>query len=178
MANLLRPCRFIVLSLSICAGLLAAVPANASAPPAARDALRARKEAARRYAGGAIALPDSAFGGGLRVCARDTPSSITGYWKVPAKVVDLIDADLMVYLRKSGIAEKLPFSVKLYVRQYAGFVHDGERMVYINAVLVEKGSPMAAEVQKAFPHACDAVRGSWGVQYDTKAKKFVSFSPK
>jgi hypothetical protein len=101
---------------------------------------------------------------------------INGYWRVPPKVVDLIDADLMVHLRKSGIDKKLPFSAKLYIRQYAGFVRDGTRFVYVNALLVEKGKPAAQEAKKEFPRACDQVSGSWGIQYDTKAKQFLGFT--
>jgi hypothetical protein len=70
------------------------------------EALRARKLAARRYEGMAVALPESAFSNGLHVCARETPSGINGYWKVPAKVVDLIDAELLVHLRKSRLARR------------------------------------------------------------------------
>jgi len=129
-------CRLLALILLV----LSIAPLDALGEPATPEALRARKLAARRYQGLAVALPDSAFSNGLHVCARETPSGINGYWKVPPKVMDLIDADLMAHLRKSGIDKKLPFSAKLYVRQYAGFVRDGMRFVYVNALLVEKES--------------------------------------
>jgi hypothetical protein len=140
------------------------------------EALRARKLAARRYEGMAVALPDSAFANGLRVCAKDPPSGINGYWKVTPKIMDLIDGDLLVHLRKSGIDKKLPFSAKLYLRQYAGFVRDGTRFVYVNALLVEKGKPEVADAKKAFPRSCAAVSGSWGIQYDTRTKQFLGFT--
>ena len=146
--------------------------------PLNRDQLRARKLAARRFEGMAVALPNAAFAGGLRVCARETPSGILGYWKVPPKAMALIDAELLAHLRKSGLVKTLPFSPKLYVRQYVGYIRDGARFVYINAVLVEKGSAAAANAKKAFPASCDAVSGSWGVVYDTQAKKFGSLSAK
>jgi hypothetical protein len=143
-----------------------------------RDQQRARKLAARRFEGMAVSLPSSAFANGLRVCARETPSGILGYWRVSPKAVAHIDGELMVHLRKSGIAARLPFSPKLYIRQYVGYVRDGARFVYINAVLVEKASPGAAQAKKAFPASCSSISGSWGIQYDTKAKKFMGFSPK
>jgi hypothetical protein len=143
-----------------------------------RDQQRARKLAARRYEGMAVSLPSTAVANGLRVCARETPSGILGYWRVPPKAVARMDGELMAHLRKSGIAARLPFSPKLYIRQYVGFVRDGARFVYINAVLAERGSPGAAQAKKAFPASCSSVSGSWGIQYDTKAKKFMSFSPK
>jgi hypothetical protein len=118
----------------------------------------------------------SAFTNGRRVCAKETPSGINGYWKVTPKIMDLIDAELMVHLRKSGIDKNLPFAAKLYIRQYAGFVRDGVRFIYVNALLIEKGKPAAEEAKKDFPRACEAVSGSWGIQYDTNAKKFVSFT--
>jgi hypothetical protein len=148
-------------------------------PPAVRGealAQRARQLAARKYAGMAVALPESALTSGLRVCAKETPSGVNGYWKVTPKIMELIDAELMVHLRKSGIDKNLPFAAKLYIRQYAGFVRDGVRFIYVNALLIEKGKPAAEEAKKEFPRACAAVSGSWGIQYDTNAKKFVSFT--
>ena len=150
-------------------------PPEVRGEPATQETLRARKLAAHKYAGMAVALPLSAFANGLRVCARETPSGITGYWKVPPKIVDLIDVELMAHLRKSGIDKKLPFSAKLYIRQYAGFVRDGTRFIYMNALLVEKGKPAALAAQKEFPRSCEGVSGSWGIQYDTKAKQFLGF---
>jgi hypothetical protein len=140
------------------------------------EALRARKLAARRYEGMAVALPDSAFANGLRVCAKETPSGINGYWKVTPKIMEIIDADLLVHLRKSGLDTKLQFSAKLYMRQYVGFVRDGTRFVYVNALLVEKGKPEVGEAKKAFPRSCAAVSGYWGIQYDTKTKQFLGFT--
>jgi hypothetical protein len=151
---------------------------TAQGEPLTPEALRARKLAARRYEGLAVSLPDSAFANGLRVCAKETPSGINGYWKVPAKIVDIIDADLLVHLRKSGLDKKLQFSAKLYLRQYAGFVRDGVRFVYVNALLVEKGKPAADQAKKDFPRSCSEVSGSWGIQFDTKAKQFSGFTAK
>lgn len=161
---------FLALALSAVAG------SHAHAAGPTPEELRARKLANRRFQGGAIALPNSAFEGGLHVCVHETPSGITGYWKVPPKVVDAMDADLLKYLRKSGIEKRLPFASKLYLRQYVGFVHDGVRKVFVNALLVEKNSPLASEAQKAFPKSCASASGYWGIQYDTQAKKFVSFA--
>jgi hypothetical protein len=144
--------------------------------PATPETIRARKFAARQYAGMAVALPVSAFSNGLRVCGREVPSGITGYWQVPPKVMDLVDAELMVHLRKSGIAKKLPFSTKLYIRQYAGFVRDGMRFIYVNALLLEKGKPAVEKAKKEFPSDCEGASGSWGILYDTKAKKFSAFA--
>lgn len=146
------------------------------AAPLTRDEVRARKLAAKRFEGMAVALPDSAFAGGLRVCTRETPSGINGYWRVPAAVASLVDTQLLGHLRKSDLDKRLPFAPKLYVRQYAGFVRDGVRMIYVNALLVEKGSPAAASARKGFPESCASVSGSWGIQYDTKTKLFSGFS--
>jgi len=162
---------FILISLG-----LAMLPPEARGQSPTPAELRARKLAARRYVGMAVSLPTTAFASGLHVCVRETPSGITGYWKVPPKVVDLIDADLLKHLRKSGIDKRLPFAAKLYLRQYVGFVHDGARMVYVNALLVEKGSPLGDEAQKAFPASCASASGYWGIQYDTQAKQFVGFA--
>jgi hypothetical protein len=125
-----------------------------------------------------VSLPLTAFSNGLRICSRETPSGIAGYWKVPPKAMDAIDADLLVYLRKSGLDKRLSFSAKLYVRQYAGFVRDGARFIYVNALLVEKGKPAVEEAKKELPHACDGASGSWGIQYDTKTKQFSGFAAK
>jgi hypothetical protein len=172
MKSIVVVCRLLLLTLTV----LSVAPQDVRGEPLTPEALRARKLAARRYEGMAVALPDSAFANGLRVCAKEPPSGINGYWKVTPKIMDLIDADLLVHLRKSGIDKKLPFSAKLYIRQYAGFVRDGTRFVYVNALLVEKGKPEVLEAKKAFPRSCAAVSGSWGIQYDTKAKQFLGFT--
>jgi hypothetical protein len=157
--------------------VLSVAPVEARADRGAEEmALRARKFAARRYVGGVVALPDSAFAKGLRVCAKEMPSGIVGYFKVPPKAADLLDAELRTYLRKSSLDKSLQFSFSLYVRQYAGFVRDGQRFIYVNAVLVEKGSPMVEQTKKDFPSSCASVSGSWGIQYDTAKKKFVGFT--
>ena len=77
-----------------------------------------------------------------------------------------------------SLDQRLPFSPKLYIRQYVGFVRDGLRYLYVNAVLVEKKSPLVGQLQKAFPRSCGDVNGSWGIQYDPKAKQFTGFSTK
>lgn len=164
--------RLFVLTLMV----LSVAPLNVRGETLTPEALRARKLAARRYEGMAVALPDSAFSNGLRVCAKEPPSGINGYWKVTPQIMEIIDADLLVHLRKSGLDKKLQFLAKLYIRQYAGFVRDGTRFVYVNALLVEKGKPEALEAKKAFPRSCAAVSGSWGIQYDTKAKQFLGFT--
>jgi len=154
------------------------VASAVQAGPPSQAELRARKLAARRYAGLAISLPESAFANGLHVCARDVPSGMVGYWKVPAKIVDAMDVELLVHMRKSGLGQKLPFSPKLYLRQYAGFVKDGQRFVYVNALLVDKKSPLAEQAKKSYPSGCagGGVDGYWGIQYDTQAKQFTGFS--
>ena len=174
MRTIVTSCRLLLLSLVV--SLVA--PLVAHGQPLTRDQLRARKLAARKYEGAVVSLPSSAFEDGLRVCARETPSGILGMWKVSPKMAGLIDGELMVHLRKSGIAKAIPFSPKLYIRQYAGFNRDGARFVYVNAVLAEKGSKAAAKAKKAFPSSCSDISGSWGIVYDVKAKKFSNFSPK
>jgi hypothetical protein len=91
-------------------------------------------------------------------------------------MVDAIDGELRAYIRKSGIDKGLPFSFSLYVRQYAGFVSDGKRNVYVNALLLEKNSPLVEQSKKAFPSSCSSISGSWGIQYDTSTKKFMGFA--
>jgi hypothetical protein len=173
MKSIASACRLLFPMLMV----LLVAPLDVRAEPGA-DAQRARRFAARRYVGMAVSLPVTAFANGLRICSREMPSGIAGYWKVPPKAVDAIDAELLVHLRKSGLEQKLSFSAKLYIRQYAGFVRDGARFVYVNALLVEKGKPAVDVAKKELPHDCNGASGSWGIQYDTKTKKFSGFAAK
>lgn len=150
-------------------------PAQAQGAPGAEATQRARRLAAKRYIGMTVSLPDAAFASGLRLCTRETPSGVVGYWRVAPKMVDAIDSELRTHLRKSGIDKALSFSFSLYVRQYAGLVRDGKRYVYVNALLLEKNSPMVEQAKKGFPSSCSGISGSWGIQYDTDAKKFLGF---
>jgi hypothetical protein len=163
-----------LLGFSLIALSFAATAARAESGAEATQ--RARRLAAKRYIGMTVPLPDSAFAGGLRVCSRETPSGIVGYWKVAPKMVDAIDGELRAHVRKSGIDKGLPFSFSLYVRQYAGFVRDGKRFVYMNALLLEKNSPMVEQAKKALPSSCAGISGSWSIQYDTSTKKFQDFT--
>ena len=156
--------------------LLSVAPTELRAESPDPLAQKARKFAARRYLGMVVALPDSALSDGLRVCTREPPSGVVGYWRVPPKMADAVDAELRLYIRKSGLDKSLQFSFSLYVRQYAGLVRDGQRFIYVNALLVEKGSPMLEQVKKGFPRSCGMVSGSWGIQYDTSARKFLGFT--
>jgi len=168
--------RIVCRTLALFLTLAALVPTELRADTSADATQRAQRFAAKKYGGMTVALPDSAFANGLRVCARETPSGIVGYWRVPGKAMDAIDGELRAYMRKSGIGKTLPFSFSLYVRQYAGFVRDGQRFVYVNALLLEKGSAMVEQSKKGFPSSCGAISGSWGIQYDTATKKFSGFT--
>jgi hypothetical protein len=172
MQSIATMCRLLLLTLVV----LSVDPPDVRGQPATPDTLRARKLAARRYAGMTVALPLSAFSNGLRVCSRETPSGINGYWKVTPKAMSRIDAELLLHLRKSGLDKRLPFSPSLYLRQYGGFVRDGTRFVYVNALLLEKGKPEVEAAKKEFPRNCSGITGSWGIQYDTKAKQFLAFA--
>src|SRR5512142_470242 len=94
-----------------------AVAPGAFAQPQTQETERAKKLAARRYAGGVVSLPVSAFATGLRLCTRETPSGVAGYWRVPPNIAAAMDAQLQLHLRKSGIDKRLPFAAKLYLRQ-------------------------------------------------------------
>jgi hypothetical protein len=173
MVNLKRSLNRLLL---LAAAAVVLTPRPVRSEPGAEATQRARRLAARRYAGMAVALPDSAFAGGLRVCVREPPSGIVGYWSVPAKAIGAMDSELKAHLRKSGIDKALPFSFSLYVRQYAGIVRDGKRYVYVNALLLEKGSPLLTQAKRTFPGSCAGISGSWGIQYDVAAKRFTGFS--
>lgn len=163
-----------LLSLALVVATLA--PTAVQAASGAEATQRARRLAARRYSGMAVALPDAALATGLHVCTREPPSGVVGYWPVPGKALSAMDAQLRAHLHKSGIDKALPFSFSLYVRQYVGFVRDGKRYVYVNALLLEKGSPLIEQAKKAFPSSCAGVSGSWGIQYDIAAKQFSGFT--
>jgi hypothetical protein len=156
--------------------MLSFAATGARAESGAEATQRARRLAAKRYIGMTVPLPDSAFAGGLHVCSREAPSGIVGYWKVAPKMVDAIDGELRAHVRKSGIDASLPFAFSLYVRQYAGFVRDGKRFVYVNALLLEKNSPMVEQAKKALPSSCTGISGSWSIQYDISTKTFLSFT--
>ena len=125
--------------------------------------------------GRAVALRFSAFKDGFRLCSRQGPRNITGYWELDQVEAERIDRALIKYVIRSGLKARLTSAAEGYVRQYLGLVRGGRRFVYINAFGARAGEDRE-EARSEFIAGCDGGSLFWGIEYDVRTKSFLSFA--
>jgi hypothetical protein len=123
----------------------------------------------------AVALKIEAFKDGFRLCSREAPQGISGYWELGKAEVERIDRALMVHLSRSGLQGHLSAPPSRYERQYLGLVRGARRAVYINAFPV-RGEAEHAKARMEFAEWCDGGSLFWGIEYDVKSRRFLNFS--
>jgi hypothetical protein len=127
---------------------------------------------------GAILAPDSARDV-LNQCSRDVPHPVQGTWQ-PNKdqIVELEDGlpkALDDALTKRG--EHLD-RAKTFLRQYAGFIVGGRKIIYVNAfphtVQNDQQSSALSWRYRAVT-VCDGGSAFFGVEYDPAKQIFANF---
>ena len=118
----------------------------------------------------AVALKIDAFKMGFRNCSRPTPRGITSFWQVNQSDVARIDEALILYLEKTGLANRLRVPPSAYGRQYLGYDRGERRFVYVNAFLRSSG-----DARSTYQRWCDGGNQFWGIEYDMKQKAFADF---
>ncbi|HET6230841.1 MAG TPA: hypothetical protein VFE05_12280 [Longimicrobiaceae bacterium] len=117
------------------------------------------------------AVIDSAHARGVfDQCSRGVPFGITGYWTPSKDDIRKLEAALPAYLH--GI--KLPESdapAGASWRQYAGFIRNGRRLIYINAF---PGPPLypGDYWHREAEAVCDGGAPYWGLVYDPQSNAF------
>jgi hypothetical protein len=118
-----------------------------------------------------VVLPVSIAPGVLNQCSRPTPKAPDGYWEPKERDVQSLEGLLPAYIRarKEYQAARVLERLSKYRRQYAGFVRDGHKTIYVNLFWPEYGVQWRSEVVRV----CDGDIGFWGVEFDTTSNTFV-----
>ena len=130
--------------------------------PSSLDELAPRDDFQR--VGDGVIVPVRAAADVLNQCSRLTVSPIEGFWRPdPATVVEL-ESRLPLFLMYESRLQPLTS----YVRQYAGVVSHGRRVVYVSFLAARLGS----EWQNQAVVLCDGGNNGWGVAFDVGTKTF------
>jgi hypothetical protein len=129
-----------------------------------------------------VVLPERAAKDLLHQCSRNAPQHVTGTWLPTSEQIREVEARLpgalgAIALRR-GSQYRQP---KSFQRQYAGFLIDGGKIIYVNAFPDGAGDPNP-NAPPGFDHfdwrqqaviVCDGGPAFFGVEYDP-AKKTLS----
>ena len=151
-------------------------------------------------AGDGVIFPPDKAPGLLRQCSRATPHDITGYWlpsesqiaALEPKLSVLVDAEsrrrhdaeekqLADFSAKTGKEWKSrPWQLPVYVRQYAGLVQGGHKIIYVNGFYAGLPRDMPPDRKLNWREqpviVCDGGASFFGVEYDPQAKTFANLA--
>lgn len=131
-----------------------------------------------------VVLTGKAAAKALKPCSRDAPAHVTAYWTPTQRDIQSLEAEAPAFLsHKTGA----PRSVwNHYARQYAGYVQNGRRMIYVNCAarrglawfIQEAKKPGNIPIDwqhKAF-NICDGGANYFGMEYDVQTHQFGHLS--
>lgn len=125
-----------------------------------------------------VVLPVTQAKALVRQCSRAGPRSVTGAWSPsPSQIRDL-ELRLPNAISKQRKHDGRSMDV---VRQYAGFISSGRKIIYVNALpRRDTESQMPDEPPEDWKHKalvmCDGGPQFFGVEYDPQTKAFSNFA--
>ena len=114
-------------------------------------------------------------------CSRAAPGAVTGQWKPSMDEIDGLEETLGWLLSGQLIKAGVTTQPRNYYRQYAGFIIDGRRVIYINGVM---RSVINENTSAAHPidwrtqaiNICDGGTLTFGAEYDDGTHQFSKFA--
>ena len=109
-------------------------------------------------------------------CSRQAPKP-QSFWTPSPDTIDSLEADFLSYFRSLRRQSHVPLID--YYRQYAGFVRDGQRLVYCSFLTLPKGMPETfyAQIKSRAMVMCDGGDLFFGVVYDLDRRVFSEYRP-
>ena len=116
-------------------------------------------------------------------CSRERPGDVTGYWlpqaaqivELERRLPDLLDREIHRIVRTND-----PHGPQMpnYLRQYAGLVIGGRKIIYVNGFLADQTRPGDGLVRKTDWRSrpvsvCDGYINYFGVEYDPETRDFA-----
>ena len=122
-----------------------------------------------------VLLPPEQASAVVQQCSRAVPR-ITGTWVPTARDIRRLEADLKTLRGRAAEACCAP-KARLddphqYLRQYAGVLREGKRVIYVNAFRQDPFAGSANEWHKTPVIVCNGDPGNWGVLYDPETRRF------
>lgn len=119
-------------------------------------------------------LPETETGYALFPCSRKGPRGVTGTWFPTMDDVLAVESLLHTY-----VARRLDRPLAEYHRQYIGLTIADKRILYIHAFLPPpNGKPIDESLpdwRTRYMAVCDGGKVSWGLEFNTHARKFKNF---
>lgn len=108
----------------------------------------------------------------FKQCSRQSPSA-NGYWNPTNGDIEKLELLWPKFMVPQARKMKLPMKMPLqnFYRQYAGFMRNGRRVIYINAFQY----PDAKWKQQAVV-VCDGGPSFFGVEFDVKSQQFTNLA--
>ena len=112
-------------------------------------------------------------------CSRRSPGPVRGLWTPTSDAIAKFEAALAPVLvsaqRQSPLRNAAAMGTD-YLRQYVGFVIDGRRVIYVNALAAPPaGSAPRLDWKTRGVRTCDGGARAFGAEYDVEAGKIISF---
>jgi hypothetical protein len=122
-----------------------------------------------------VLLPESQASAVVQQCSRAVPR-ITGTWVPTARDLKRLEHDLATLrgrLAEACCAPKARLDdPSQYLRQYAGVLREGRRVIYVNAFRRDPFAGSAQDWHSTPVILCDGDPGNWGVLYDPGTRRF------
>ena len=128
-------------------------------------------------------LPTTEAGKMNQPCSRPFPAGLVGSWEPSEADIERAEAKLSGAIKAAFLLlrpEDRRQSPDRYYRQYAGFLRDGKRVLYVNAVSIDDverppGNSMSHEWRQRIVNICDGGSVSFGAVYDLDKDAIDSF---
>ena len=123
----------------------------------------------------------------LHQCSRDTPQHVTGFWlpqteqiaDLEMRLPTLVDQEVHRIIGTS--AQKKDPPMPNYLRQYAGLIKGGRKIIYVNGFLADEahvgdGLRRKTDWRTRAVMVCDGYINYFGVEYDPQSKVFMGLA--
>jgi hypothetical protein len=118
----------------------------------------------------------------LKQCSRASPDSVTGFWVVTPKDINLLEVNfrkiLLLKAKQCCLINGNLGTLKQICYQYIGVIIKNKKYIYINAFAVDQDElDSYLKRWKNDPIIiCDGGTSEWGVLFDLKQKSFCQLA--
>lgn len=108
-------------------------------------------------------------------CSRSSPAQVEGFWPPTAQDIQQLESILPRFLAAQHLRDGAPLNLRRtqslnYYKQYAGFLRNGRKMIYLNA-----SSEISTTWLQEATIVCDGGEAFFGVEYDVESGQWSDF---